>query len=88
MKHIFITMLMSLFATVLHAQDATIVAAQCPQCGIVLHGADMKKFDDPSYHKSGCTFVKKKEPESAKLRDHSPMQEVNSKYSEADQRRL
>ena len=53
MKHLFIMILMSLFAAVLHAQNATIVAAQCPQCGIVLHGADMKKFDDPSFHKSG-----------------------------------
>lgn len=88
MKHLFIMILMSLFVAVLHAQNATIVAAQCPQCGIVLHGADMKKFDDPSFHKSGCTFVKKRETESNKLRDYTPMQEVGSKYSEADQRRL
>ncbi len=63
-----------------------IVGVICPQCGIYLKGDAAKNFDDPAYHKAGCTFVKKKE--STRLKDHQPLPEVTSNYSQADQQRL
>ena len=82
MKRVFIITLLTMLAATSYAQNAKIVGVICPDCGVYFKGDEAKHFDDISYHKSGCTFVKKK------LKDVEPMSEITSKYSQADQKRL
>lgn len=96
MKRIcFILLIISAVAS--NAQNAKIVGVICPECGVYLEGADAKHFDDPAYHNSGCTFVKKSESESSSsssssvsnsthLKDHTPLPEVKSELNVSSER--
>lgn len=76
-----ITLVLFVFTTS-SAQNIQPGAAICPECGVELKGDQMKHFDNPNYHKAGCTWIKKK------LRDVAPMSEVPSNFSQADRQRL
>ena len=59
MKRLFFVALLLIAATAGRAHDIQPGAAICPQCGVELRGEEMKHFDDPDYHRSGCTWVKR-----------------------------
>ena len=63
MKNVFLLIMATLFAIIAHSQE--IVGVQCPGCGVYLEGNATKHFDDPDYHRSGCTYVKKSENNSS-----------------------
>ncbi len=92
MKRIILIALLSVLAVAVHAQNAKIVGVICPECGVYLKGDDAKHFDDPAYHNSGCTFVKKSESESSSssssstsnsthLKEYAPLPEVKSELN-------
>ena len=58
------------------------IAAICPECGVYLKPEEAKYFDNPHFHRPGCTWVKKK------LKNVVPMSEVPSNFSIADRERL
>ena len=61
MKRIILIALLGLFGLAVQAQTG--IAAICPECGAYFSPSEAHHFDDPSYHKPGCTWVKKNKSE-------------------------